>query len=63
MALSPSMELTEGHVNSTAINGVQWGARLVLTAVLLHFPGLESELELLGFGYNADQMSDDMETL
>jgi hypothetical protein len=48
-----------------SINGVQWGggARLALAAVLLHFPELEVELDLLGFGYNVDLMSNEMEIL
>jgi hypothetical protein len=39
------------------------GGRLVLTAVLSHFPELESKFELLGSGYNIDLTSDEMETL
>jgi hypothetical protein len=35
----------------------------VLTTTLSHFPKLESELELLGSGYNADLMNDEMEAL
>jgi hypothetical protein len=63
VALSPSMEPTEGHVDAAAIDGVQWGAQLALTVVLSYFPELASELELLGSGYNTDLMSDEMETL
>jgi hypothetical protein len=61
VALSPSTKLIEGCVNAAAINGVHWGPQMVLTAVLSHFPELESELELLGSGYNADLMKDEME--
>jgi hypothetical protein len=39
------------------------GGRLALTAVLSHFPELEHELELLGSGYNANLMKDEMEAL
>jgi hypothetical protein len=39
------------------------GGQLALTVVLLYFPELASELELLGSGYNTDLMSDEMETL
>jgi hypothetical protein len=63
VALSPSMELTEGHVHAATINGVQWGSWLALTMVLSHFPELESKLELLGSGYNTHLTSDEMETL
>jgi hypothetical protein len=37
-------------VSAAALNGVQWGVQLALTAVLLHFPELEVELDLLGSG-------------
>jgi hypothetical protein len=37
------------------------GARLALTAILSHIPELELELELLGSGYNANLMTDEME--
>jgi hypothetical protein len=33
----------------------------VLITTLSHFPEMEAELELVGFGYNADLMSDEME--
>jgi hypothetical protein len=45
VVVSPSKELTEGCVNAVALNGVQWGVRLALTAILSHFSELESELE------------------
>jgi hypothetical protein len=38
-------------------------AWLALTAILSDFAGLELELELLGFGYKADMMKDEMEVL
>jgi hypothetical protein len=63
VVVSPSKELIEGCVNAVALNGVQWGVRLALTAILSHFPKLESELELLGFRYNTDLMNDEMENL
>jgi hypothetical protein len=39
------------------------GVWLALTAILLHFPELEVELDLLGSGYNADLSCYEMETL
>jgi hypothetical protein len=51
----------EGCVDAAATNRVHLGAWLALTTVLSHFPELELELELLGFGYNADLMKDEME--
>jgi hypothetical protein len=53
--------MVEGCVDAAAANGLHWGARLALTVVLLHFPELESELELLGSGYNANLAKDGME--
>jgi hypothetical protein len=35
----------------------------VLVATLLHFPELEAELELLGFGCNMALMEDQVDTL
>jgi hypothetical protein len=37
------------------------GGRVALTVVLLHFPELDSKLELQGSGYNADLMKDEIE--
>jgi hypothetical protein len=51
----------EGRVDAAAANRVHLGVWLALTAILSHFPELELELELLGFGYNADLMKDEME--
>jgi hypothetical protein len=63
VALSLSIELTEGHVNAAAIIGVLWGARRALSMVLSHFSEQESELELLGSRCNAVLTIDEMETL
>jgi hypothetical protein len=57
----PSAEVIEGRVNAAALNEVHLGAWLALTAALSHFPEAESVLELLGSGYNADLMTDEME--
>jgi hypothetical protein len=63
VALSSSTEQIEGHVDAAATNGVHWGARLALTAIVSHFPELELKFELLGSGYNTDLMKDEMEAL
>jgi hypothetical protein len=39
------------------------GAQLALTAILSHFLELEVELDMLGYGYNADLPCNEMETL
>jgi hypothetical protein len=51
------------RVDAAVANGVQWGGRLVLTAVMLFFPELKIELDQLGSGYNFDLMHDEMEVL
>jgi hypothetical protein len=65
VALSPSCRSgpSETQVSAATLNGVQWGARLALSAVLSHFLELEVELDLLGSSYNADLSCDKMETL
>jgi hypothetical protein len=42
-------ELLDGRMNIAATNGVRWGTRFALVAVLPHFLELKAELELLGF--------------
>jgi hypothetical protein len=63
MVLTSSVELAEGRVNAAAINEIQWGAHLALTAVLSHFLELEPKFELPGSGYNVDLTNDEMENL
>jgi hypothetical protein len=61
VALPPSMgrlRVASMQRPSTRSIGGGW---LVLTAILSHFPELESDFELLGFGYNVNLMKDEME--
>jgi hypothetical protein len=60
---SSLLGLSEMQVSVAALNRVRWGARLALTAILLHFPEVEVELDQLGSGYNIDLSYDEMETL
>jgi hypothetical protein len=62
-SLSSVVELLEGRVNTTANNGVQWGTQFALVAGLLHFLELETELELLGSGCNADLTDDQVDAV
>jgi hypothetical protein len=62
-SLSMVAELLESRVNTAATNGVHWGTQSALVAALLHFPELKSELELLGFGQNADLTDDQADAL
>jgi hypothetical protein len=57
-SLSSAADLIEGHVDVAAANGVHWGVRLVLTAILSHFPEFETELVLHGSRCNADLTKD-----
>jgi hypothetical protein len=60
-ALSSTADLIEGCINAMVANEVHWGARVALTTILSHFPELELDLKLLGSGYNANLMKDEME--
>jgi hypothetical protein len=51
-------EEAENCINTAAANGVRWGTRSALVAILSHLPELEPELELLGSGWDVD-LSDD----
>jgi hypothetical protein len=57
-SLSAVVELLEGLVDTTAANGVRWVTRSALVAALSHFLELETELELLMSGHNADLIGD-----
>jgi hypothetical protein len=51
-------ESHEDQINIATTNGVRWGACSALFAALSHFLELKAELELLGFGRNADLTDD-----
>jgi hypothetical protein len=48
VALSPAIEMLEGHIDAAATNGVRRGTQSALATALSHFPELGTELELLG---------------
>jgi hypothetical protein len=58
VSLSSTADQVEDCVDTAATNRVHWGAQSALIAALSHFPELEPELEheleLVGFGCNAD---------
>jgi hypothetical protein len=56
VSLSSAADLIEGRVDAVAANEVRWGARLALTAALMHFPKLDPELELLGCPLDANTL-------
>jgi hypothetical protein len=57
-SLSIMAELLEVQIDATTANRVRRGTRSLLVASLSHFLELKSELELLGFGRNADLIED-----
>jgi hypothetical protein len=62
-SLSTAAELLNGRVDAAAANGVRWWTWSALFAALLHFPKLETELEMLGSVGNADLMEDQVDAL
>jgi hypothetical protein len=62
-SLSTAVELLEGWVNATAVNGVCWGTRSALVTALSHFPELEAELELHRSVCNAAMLEDLVDVL
>jgi hypothetical protein len=48
------VELLEGRIDAVAANGVCWGSHSALVATVLHFSELNTKLEVLGSGHNAD---------
>jgi hypothetical protein len=62
-SLSSVTKLIENRINTAATNWFCWGTRSTLATALLHFPEIETELELLGSGRNADLMEDQVDAL
>jgi hypothetical protein len=62
-SLSMAVELLEGWVDFAAANGVRWGTRSALVAALSHFLKLDTELELLESGCNADLTENKVDAL
>jgi hypothetical protein len=57
-SLARVVEEDENRINTAVANGVRWGTRFALVAVLSHFPELEPNLELFRSGQDTD-LSDD----
>jgi hypothetical protein len=53
----------EGLIDAATSNGVRWGTRSALVAILSYFPELKSELEVLGSGCNANLIEDQANAL
>jgi hypothetical protein len=61
-ALSSIVKQIEGRIVAAAANGIHWGVTGT-DRCLVTLPQLDLKLELLGSGYNADPMKDEMEAL
>jgi hypothetical protein len=62
-SLSSATELIEDHIDMAATNGVRWGTKSALVAVVSHFLELGTELEPLGSGRNTNLIEDHVVTL
>jgi hypothetical protein len=62
-SLAEAAEEVENQINTAAPNGVRWGIRSALVAVLSHFLELEPELEPLRIGPDADLSDDRVDAL
>jgi hypothetical protein len=57
--MSTVMELLEGRIGTTAANKARWGSRSMLVAIVLHFPEVEVELEVLRSRCSVDLIEDE----
>jgi hypothetical protein len=62
-SLSTVAELFKGWIDAATTDGVHWGSHSTLVAVVLHFPELETELEVLGSGCSVDLIEDEVDAL
>jgi hypothetical protein len=62
-SLAMVAEEVENRINTMTANGVWWGTRYALVAVMSHFPELEPKLELLGYGRDADLSDDQVDAI
>jgi hypothetical protein len=63
VSLAMVMEEVGNRIYTVTANGVRWGTRSMLVAVLSHFPKQEPELELLGSGRDANLSDDQADAL
>jgi hypothetical protein len=62
-SLSATAELLESWIDATTTNGVCWVARSALVATVLHFPKLDTDLEVLESRCSAGLMEDEADAL
>jgi hypothetical protein len=63
MSMSVVTEQLEGSIDVTATNRVRWGSHSALVAMVLHFPELDADLEVLGSRHNAGLTKDEINPL
>jgi hypothetical protein len=56
-------ELLGNWINAVVVNEVRWGSHSTLVAVMLHFPELDTDLVVLGFGRTAGLTDDAVDAL
>jgi hypothetical protein len=49
-SMSTAVELLEDWIDAAAANGVRWGSHPSLVAIVLYFPELKTNLEVLRTG-------------
>jgi hypothetical protein len=61
--MSAVVERLESQIDVAVANGVRWGSRSALVAAMLHFPELDTDLEVLVFGRCTRLIEDEVDSL
>jgi hypothetical protein len=62
-SMSAVTEQLEGWIDTATTNRVCWGSHSALVVMVLHFPELDADLEVLGSGHNAGLAKDEINHL
>jgi hypothetical protein len=62
-SMSTVVELVGNRIDAAAANGVSWGSRSALVAVVLHFLELDADLEVLGSGRSVGLTDNEVDAL
>jgi hypothetical protein len=62
-SMSTVVERLESQIDVAVANGVRWGSRSALVATMLHFPELDTDLEVLVFGRCTRLIEDEVDSL
>jgi hypothetical protein len=63
MSMSTVVELLDGRIDTATTNGVSWGSCSTLVAAVLHFPKLDTDLEVLGSSHSTGLTEDEVNAL